>query len=254
MNRPELTAEKFIKNPFSDDSTSRLYKTGDLARYLADGNIEFMGRLDNQVKIRGYRIEPGEIEAALAQHRAVQNSVVILREVAPTDKRLVAYVVLHENATVESKQLRAYLKEKLPDYMVPSAFVVLDSLPLTASGKVDRRALPAPDGSRPDLAEAYLAPRNRTEELLAKIWAEVLKLERIGIHDNFFELGGHSLLATQVASRIREVLRIELPLRAMFETPTVAGLSNHIEAPRCARDEYRREIREAAEQTEETIV
>ena len=130
----------------------------------------------------------------------------------------------------------------------------LDSLPLTASGKVDRRALPAPDGSRPDLAEAYLAPRNRTEELLAKIWAEVLKLERIGIHDNFFDLGGHSLLATQVASRIREVFRIELPLRALFETPTVAGLSNHIEATRCARDEYRREIREAAEQTEETIL
>lgn len=253
-DRPELTEEKFIANPFSDDSTSRLYKTGDLARYLADGNIEFMGRLDNQVKIHGYRIEPSEIEAALAQHRAVQNSVVMQREVAPTDKRLVAYVVLRENATVEGKQLRAYLKEKLPDYMVPSAFVFLDSLPLTVSGKVDRRALPAPDGSRPDLAEAYLAPRNGTEELLAKIWAEVLKLERIGIHDNFFDLGGHSLLATQVASRIREALRIELPLRAMFETPTVAGLSNHIEAPRCARDEYRREIREAVDQTEETIV
>ena len=254
LDQPELSREKFISNPFIKEPGARLYKTGDLARYHADGNIQFVGRIDDQVKVRGFRIEPGEIETILCRHPEVLECVVSAREDATGGKRLVAHIVAGTAHDLDSRKLRDFLKEKLPEYMIPNAFVFLDSLPLTASGKVDRRALPAPDGSRPDLAEAYLAPRNRTEELLAKIWAEVLKLERIGIHDNFFDLGGHSLLATQVASRIREVLRIELPLRAMFETPTVAGLSNHIEAPRCARDEYRREIREAVDQTEETIV
>ena len=254
LDQPELSREKFISNPFIKEAGARLYKTGDLARYHADGNIQFVGRIDDQVKVRGFRIEPGEIETILCRHPEVLECVVSAREDATGGKRLVAHIVAGTAHDLDSRKLRDFLKEKLPEYMIPNAFVFLDSLPLTASGKVDRRALPASDGSRPDLAEAYLAPRNRTEELLAKIWAEVLKLERIGIHDNFFDLGGHSLLATQVASRIREALRIELPLRAMFETPTIAGLSNHIEAPRCARDEHRREIREAAEQTEETIV
>jgi amino acid adenylation domain-containing protein len=254
LSHSDFSREKFISNPFIKEPGARLYRTGDLARYLADGNIQFVGRIDDQVKVRGFRIEPGEIETILCRHPEVLESVVSAREDGIGEKSLVAYIVSGTDHDLNSGRLWDFLKEKLPEYMIPNAFVFLDSLPLTASGKVDRRALAAPDGSRPDLAAAYLAPRNRTEELLAKIWAEVLKLERIGIHDNFFDLGGHSLLATRVASRIREALRIELPLRAMFETPTVAGLSNHIEAPRCARDEYRREIREAVDQTEETIV
>jgi acyl-coenzyme A synthetase/AMP-(fatty) acid ligase/acyl carrier protein len=254
LDQPELSREKFISNPFIKKPGARLYKTGDLARYHADGNIQFVGRIDDQVKVRGFRIEPGEIETILCRHPEVLECVVSAREDATGGKRLVAHIVAGTAHDLDSRKLRDFLKETLPEYMIPNAFVFLDSLPLTASGKVDRRALPAPDGSRPDLAEAYLAPRNRTEELLAKIWAEVFKLERIGIHDNFFDLGGHSLLATQVASRIREALRIELPLRAMFETPTVAGLSNYIEAPRCAGDEHQRAIQEVAEQTEETIL
>jgi FkbM family methyltransferase len=545
LHSPDLTAAKFIPNPFSDEPGARLYKTGDRAQYLPDGSIEFLGRADHQVKIRGHRIEPGEIEAALREHPDIRESVVEVRQDEAGDKRLIAYVVarpdraptvggkpryrlpngaavaqlnknetdyiyqeiferqaylrhgitikdgdcifdvganiglftvfankvatrprvysfepnpavyeiLHANAALygsdvrvfncglsnEAKRnpftffpgfsllsgfyadaqadkevvktfmlnqhkaglaemaelveqadailaerfephtfdaelrtmssiieqedikridllkinvekseldvlsgikdhdwqkikqivlevdvkenlriitglleqhgyeyaveqdnllegtslcyvyalrpsndsvlireqpngthvqpvpvlntdllsaadLRDFLLHKLPDHMVPSVYTFLDALPLTPNGKVDRRALPAPDGSRPDLAEAYLAPRNRTEELLAKIWAEVLKLERIGIHDNFFDLGGHSLLATRVVSRIREVFRIDLALRALFEKPTVAGLSNHIEAIRCAGDEHQRAIQEVAEQTEETIL
>jgi aspartate racemase len=254
LNRPELTKEKFIVNHFGNDSKSRLYRTGDLARYLADGSLEFLGRNDDQVKIRGYRIELNEIEVTVEQHPSVREAVVIAREDVAGNKRLVVYVIARPVQHLTPQQLRDYLKEKLPEYMIPNVFVFLDSLPLTASGKVDRRALPAPDGSRPELAEAYVAPRNVTEKLLTTIWAEVLKLEEVGIHDNFFELGGHSLLATRVVSRIREVFQIELALRALFETPTVAGLSNRIEAVRCAGDEHQPAIREGAEQTEETIL
>ena len=220
LNHPELTAEKFIPNPFSEDPGSRLYKTGDLARYLADGNIEFLGRIDTQVKIRGFRIELGEIEAVLMQHRAVGEAVVIAREDARGDKTLVAYVVNHED--VPPSELRSFLKGKLPEYMLPSAIVVLDRLPLSPNGKLDRKALPAPEYRS---EEAFVAPRTPNEQTLAAIWAEVLKLEKIGIHDNFFDLGGHSLLATQLISRIRDAFQIELPLRALFESPTVAGLS-----------------------------
>ena len=180
--------------------------------------------------------------------------MVSAREDGIGEKSLVAYIVSGTDHDLNSGRLRDFLKEKLPEYMIPNAFVFLDSLPLTASGKVDRRALPAPDRSRPELVEAYLAPRNQTEELLTKIWTEVLKLERIGIHDNFFDLGGHSLLATRVVSRIREIFRIDLALRALFEMPTVASLSKHIETILCAGDEHQRAIQDGVEQTEETIL
>ncbi|HEY1235680.1 MAG TPA: amino acid adenylation domain-containing protein, partial [Candidatus Binatia bacterium] len=233
LNQPELTAEKFIEHSFHGETASRLYKTGDRARYLSDGTIEFLGRLDDQVKIRGYRVEPGEIEAALAQHRAVQSAVVMVRELAPMDKRLVSYVVVHENATLESKELRAYLKDRLPDYMVPSVFVFLDGLPLTTNGKLDRARLPTPEFAH---RGEHVAPRTPVEERLARIWADLLRLDRVGADDNFFDLGGHSLLATQVVSRIAEAFRIALPCRALFERPTVAELSSHIEEIRAGED------------------
>ncbi|BAZ25556.1 amino acid adenylation domain-containing protein [Kalymmatonema gypsitolerans NIES-4073] len=229
LNRPELTAEKFIRNPFSQEKGSRLYKTGDLARYLPDGNIDYIGRIDNQVKIRGFRIELGEIEAVLRQHPSVLQAVVIAREDVPGDKRLVAYVVVTpEDVPPSLSELRHFLKEQLPDYMVPTAFVFLDTLPLTPNGKIDRRALPAPDTSDFISDNNFVAPRNSTEEVLAAIWAQVFGLERVGIHDNFFELGGHSLLATQVISRIRQALGVEIPIQLLFETPTIADIATAI--------------------------
>ncbi|HUZ95886.1 MAG TPA: amino acid adenylation domain-containing protein [Edaphobacter sp.] len=228
LNRPELTAEKFIPDPFSTEPGARLYKTGDFARYLRNGNIEFLGRADHQVKIRGFRIELGEIEAALGQHQAVRQAVVLLREDAPGEKRLVAYVIAESTAD----ELRRSLKDKLPDHMVPAVFVLLDAFPLLYTGKIDRRALPAPDKARPELTKAFVAPRTPTEELLAEIWAQLLGIKLIGIHDNFFDLGGHSLLATQAASRMREAFEVEIPLRRLFEAPTVAGLAESIEAAR----------------------
>src|SRR5215813_13196004 len=239
LNRPELTAERFVPHPFSTDPDARLYRTGDLARYRSDGNIEFLGRVDNQVKIRGFRVELGEIESALGQHPAVCEAVVLAREDDPDDpltsprtgKRLVAYVIANDGSPFHN-ELGSFLKQKLPDYMVPSAFVLLDAFPLTANGKIDRKALPAPDHSRREVEEGYQAPRTPAEEMLVEIWAEVLKLESIGVHDNFFDLGGHSLLATQVISRIRGSFQVEVPLRALFESPTVAGLAGHIEEAR----------------------
>ncbi|MEI2579470.1 non-ribosomal peptide synthase/polyketide synthase [Scytonema sp. PRP1] len=227
LNRPELTNEKFIPNPFAKAGESRLYKTGDLARYLPDSNIEYLGRIDNQVKIRGFRIELGEIEALLSQHEDVQASCVITREDIPGQKHLVAYVVPQKQVIPTSDELRQFLKAKLPDYMVPNAFVILEALPLTPNGKVDRRALPAPDLDS-EIADKFVAPRNSIEEKIALIWSQVLRLERVGIDDNFFELGGHSLLATQVISRLQEALQISLPLRSLFESPTVAQLSEVI--------------------------
>ena len=206
----------------------RLYRTGDLARWRADGELEYLGRLDHQVKIRGYRIELGEIEAALTQHSKVQQAVVVAREDAAGDKRLVAYVVGADGSAVEATQLRDHLKRSLPEYMVPSAYVVLEALPLTPNGKIDRRALPAPEGDALVRGE-YVAPRNPTEELLASIWCEVLKLDRVGVHDNFFELGGHSLLAMRVMARIRDTFQIELPLRDIFDSHTIDQIATDIE-------------------------
>ncbi|NTW01287.1 MAG: amino acid adenylation domain-containing protein, partial [Oscillochloris sp.] len=220
LNRPELTAERFVER-----EGMRLYRTGDLVRYLSDGNIEFLGRVDQQVKLRGFRIELGEIEAVLGQHPAVRGVIVLAREDTPGDKRLVAYVLAQPDTPADGASLRAYLSQRLPDYMLPSAFVILDAFPLTPSGKVDRRALPAPDAARPELIERYVAPRNPSEAEIATAWADVLGLEQIGIHDNFFELGGHSLLATRLVSRLRSFFHVDLPLRSLFETPTVAGVA-----------------------------
>ena len=225
LNRPGLTAEKFIPNPFSVEPGARIYRTGDQARYRSDGNIEFFGRLDHQVKIRGFRIELGEIELVLGQHPAVEEAVVIAREDVPGDKRLVGYVVASHEPTPTFSELRSFLKEKLPDYMIPTALVFLDLLPLTPNGKVDRRALPVPDSRRPDIEESFAAPRNAVEEALAEIWAEVLRIEKVGIQDNFFEVGGHSLMATQIISRLSDVFQVEIPLRQLFLYPTIAELA-----------------------------
>ena len=229
LNRPDLTAERFIPDPFSGEPEARLYRTGDLARYLPDGNIEFLGRVDYQVKVRGFRVELEEIEAVLSQHPAVRQAVVLAREDEPGEKQLVAYVVPEGEARLDVGVLRGYLKKKLPAYMVPSAYVVLDALPLLPSGKVDRRALPAPEGARLEPETAYVAPRTPVEEVLAELWARTLGVERVGIHDDFFELGGHSLLATRLVSRLRQTFQVEIPLRDLFETPTVAGLAERVE-------------------------
>ena len=232
LNRPELTAEKFIPDPFSSEQGARLYKTGDLSRYLPSGEIEFIGRIDHQVKIRGYRIELGEIEVILSGHETVNESVVIAREDLPGDKRLVGYVVGEPGQTVSISELRTYLQEKLPDYMVPAAFVRLEKLPLTRNGKVDRKALPAPDSKQLEQEHSYVGPRTAMEELLAGIWGIVLGIRQIGVHDDFFNLGGHSLLATQIISRVRRTFEVELPLRALFVSPTIAGLAELIETAR----------------------
>ena len=226
LNRPELTDEKFIPNPFSNEFGSRLYRTGDLARYQPDGNIEFIGRVDHQVKVQGFRIELGDIEAALCQHPAVREAVVIARA-ENGDKRLVAYIV-PTSRSQQIPQLRTFLKEKLPEYMVPTTFVVMEALPLTPNGKIDRRALPAPKQSRPDLETVFVAPRSPVEEQLAHMWAQLLGIEQVGVHDNFFELGGDSLLSTQLLSQVREKFHLELPLLALFQAPRVAGLAQTI--------------------------
>jgi amino acid adenylation domain-containing protein len=236
LNRPELTSQRFIPNPFVGASLmgvqpgKRLYKTGDLARYRADGNIEFLGRIDNQVKIRGFRIELGEIESVLNQHPAVREAVVMVQQDVPDDKHLVAYIVFNEQVNnPKSSELRQFLNEKLPQYMVPSAYVVLDALPLTPNGKVNRRLLPEVDTFNLDTEQNYVAPGTGIEEELAKIWRQILGKQQVGIYDNFFELGGHSLLATQLTSRIRDTFQVELSVRILFEAPTVASLAKHID-------------------------
>jgi amino acid adenylation domain-containing protein len=238
-NRPELTSERFIPHPFAAEPGRRLYRTGDICRYLPDGNLEFLGRTDHQVKIRGFRIELDEIESVLTEHPAVRESMVIAHEAEggefpsrTQEKRLIAYVVGEPAATVTISELRSFVKEKLPEYMVPSAFMLMDSLPLTANGKLDRQALPAPDSCRIEQDELVSLPRTPAEEMLAGIWAEVLKLSTIGIHQNFFDIGGHSLLATQVVSRLNQAFRVDLPLRTLFEAPTVVGLAERVQAIR----------------------
>jgi len=226
LNQPEQTAERFITHPFSKDRNARLYRTGDLARFLPDGNIEFLGRIDHQVKIRGFRVEPAEIEAVLKEHPAVTQSVIVPFEDKSGEKRLAAYVVSAKK--LKAEELRTFLVYRLPDYMVPSAFVVLESLPLTQNGKVDLRALPSPEEAQAQPEREFVSPRNPEEEKLAGIWVEVLKLDRIGVTDNFFELGGHSLLATQIISRIRNTFRVQVPLHSFLETPTIAGLAEKI--------------------------
>ncbi|MBD2625735.1 non-ribosomal peptide synthetase [Trichormus variabilis] len=239
LNRPELTQEKFIQNPFinlqlpAGKFSQRIYKTGDLVRYLPDGDLEFLGRVDNQIKIRGFRIELGEIEATLKENIEVQSAVVIPEE----NQRLAAYIVLNSESNRNQNQqseiinkLRSFCLQKLPNYMVPSAFVLLKALPLTPNGKVDIQALLAIEKTRSGLEKIYVAPRTSEETQLAEIWGKLLGLKQVGIHDNFFELGGHSLIATQIISRIRQIFKVELPLRCLFETPTIAGLAASIQA------------------------
>ncbi|MFL5540370.1 MAG: non-ribosomal peptide synthetase, partial [Longimicrobiaceae bacterium] len=243
LGRPATTAERFVPDPFAAGPGTRLYRTGDRVRWMADGTLEFLGRLDAQVKVRGFRVELGEIEARLADHPEVREAVVLAREDVPGERRLVAYVM----GAAEADALRAHLRQSLPEHMVPAAYVCLEALPLTPNGKVDRKALPAPElGSA---ADRYVAPRTPTEEVLAGIWAEVLRLERVGVEESFFELGGHSLLATRVVSRVRDVFAIELPLRALFESPTVAGLALQVEKLVLARVEES-ELADALEQLE----
>ncbi|HYH46260.1 MAG TPA: condensation domain-containing protein, partial [Thermoanaerobaculia bacterium] len=250
FDRPDLTAERFVPNAWEAGARgsdrngglgARLYRTGDLVRWLAGGDLEFLGRIDHQVKVRGFRIELGEIEAALLSYPDIREAVVLAREDRASDLRLVAYVVGREGAVppsadlrdrLESATLRAHLRTRLPEYMIPSAFVELERLPLSPNGKIDRKALPAPDA--PAGSAAFDAPRGPVEELVAGIWREILGTEHIGIHTSFFELGGHSLLATRVVSRLRETLGVELPLRRLFEAPTVAGLAAEVEAARAA--------------------
>ncbi|BBU62179.1 non-ribosomal peptide synthetase [Methylosinus sp. C49] len=233
LQRPDLTAASFAPDPFGPAGT-RLYRTGDLGRYRPDGVIEFLGRVDHQVKIRGHRIEPGEVEARLSAHPLVRAASVVARPAGPGLYRLVAYLV-GRLGDVDADELRRHLRQTLPDYMIPSAFVPLDALPLTPNGKVDRKALPEPDLAH--LARRFVAPRNQTENILAKIWADVLRLPDVGVHDNFFELGGHSLLATRIASRIRTAFEMEIPLRALFEAQTIAEMAEMVNASRVLRDE-----------------
>ena len=230
--RPELTAEKFIPDPFGGEAGARMYRTGDKGKFLPDGNIEFMGRIDFQVKLRGFRIELGEIESGLARHPDIDHAVVIVREDTPGDKRLVAYYTLEREPAPGLSALKSFLLEKLPDYMIPNAFVRLEEIPLTPNGKVDRKALPKPDEKDFGAMESYVAPRNESEEKMAAVWAEVLGLEKVGVNNNFFDLGGHSLLATQLISRVRETFDLDIPLRSIFEHPTVAGLAEKIEIAR----------------------
>ena len=223
LNHPELTAERFIPHPFSSDLGARLYKSGDSVRYRTDGNLEYMGRLDHQVKLRGVRIELGEIEAALAQYPAVREAVVV-REDIPGEPHLVAYVVASQEPGPSLRELRRFLTKKLPSTMVPAAFVILQTLPLTPSGKVNRQALPLPGTLRPALEDPYVAPCCPVEQQVAALWCHLLGLEQVGIHDSFFELGGHSLLAMQLLSRVRDTIRVQISLLSFFEAPTVAGM------------------------------
>ncbi|HEU4559344.1 MAG TPA: amino acid adenylation domain-containing protein, partial [Longimicrobium sp.] len=228
LDRPGQTAERFVPDPFSTAPGARMYRTGDRLRWRGERKLEFVGRQDEQVKIRGFRIEPGEVESVLSSHAAVREARVVVREDVPGDRRLVAYVV----GQVEAEEVRAYLRGSLPEYMLPAAFVFLAALPLTPNGKVDIKALPAPELASAE--ERYVAPRTAVEEVLAGIWAEVLRLERVGVEESFFDLGGHSLLATRVVSRVRQLFGVEVPLRALFEGPTVAELARRVEEMRRA--------------------
>jgi amino acid adenylation domain-containing protein len=230
LGQAEKTAERFVRNPFSNDAKAKMYRTGDLARYGEDGNLEFLGRGDDQVKVRGFRIELGEIEAVLGRHAAVKQAFVLAKEDAQGEKRLLGYVVASKDAAANfsGEELRTYLKQELPEYMVPQAIVILPKLPLNANGKIDRKALPEPDQAQP---KTYLAPRSESERTITEIWAEVLRKpkDRISVDDNFFDLGGHSLLATQVISRIRSRFRVEIAMRSVFEQPTIEGLALAVE-------------------------
>jgi acyl carrier protein len=226
--QPGLTAERFLPHPYSAEAGARLYRTGDVGRYLKDGNIKHLGRLDDQVKLRGFRIELGEIEAVLSQHPAVLQALLMVREDQPGDKRLACYIVAEPETQPDIKELRQFLRNKLPDHMIPTAFVMLESLPVNSHGKVERSALPAPDGLRPELDAPYVVPRTEAERNIAEIWQEVLRLEAVGIFDNFFDLGGHSLLMIQVHDKLRERFKFEVSMVELFEYPSINTLAEHL--------------------------
>jgi acyl carrier protein len=228
LNRPELTAERFIDDPFSEIPDARMYKSGDLARYREDGALEFFGRADDQVKVHGYRIELGEIEAVLAAHPGVKSCAVVAREDEPGTKRLVGYLVSKDGEALASAELRDFLNTSLPDYMVPTQFVVLDTLPLTPNGKVDRKALPAPSTWAAGGGKGG-APQTQTQKAIAEIWRDLLKVDDIGIDDDFFDLGGHSLAATALIQRLRSTFGVDLRLASLFDRPTIAGLSEAVD-------------------------
>jgi amino acid adenylation domain-containing protein len=228
LHRPDLTAERFLPHPFDTRPGARLYRTGDTGRYLDKGEIEYLGRVDQQVKVRGYRIELGEIEAVLREHPSVQQAAVLIREDIRGDKKLIAYLVFHPGSATIVVELQTHVRRKLPAYMVPAEFIEIDELPLTPSGKLNHRALPEPQHLRPDLQVPFVAPSTLIEEALADIWSEVLDVKSVGVHDSFFELGGHSLLATQLISRAEEAFGVKIPLRTLFEGPTVSHLALHI--------------------------
>jgi amino acid adenylation domain-containing protein len=260
LNRPELTADRFVPDPFSKRAGARLYRTGDLVRYLPNGEVDFLGRIDQQVKIRGYRIELGEIEAVLREHPGVvETAVVPLPQGNGAEtggdglgrsQRLVAYVVPKEKPGPDANTLRALLRQKLPEYMVPAAFVSLDALPLTPSGKVDRRALPAPNGHAPN-GRQYVAPRTPTEKMLAGLWGELLGIQQVSADDNFFDLGGHSLLATQLISRLQETNHVEMPVRALFEAPVLSELGREIDSLQQSRSSELDTIMQALKQVQD---
>jgi long-subunit acyl-CoA synthetase (AMP-forming) len=228
MNRPDLNKDRFIADPFSGQIDSRLYKTGDLARYRKDGILEYFGRVDNQVKVRGYRIELGEIEATLASDPRVKSCAVLVREDEPGNKQLVGYVVPREGQAPTAEEMQQFVKQKLPEYMAPSQFVFMDSIPLTTNGKVDRKALPAPTYGNISEGKDFAAPHTETEKAIADIWSKLMKLERIGIHDDFFDFGGHSLMAMKMVSQIEERFGVNLPLAEFLEEPTIAGLAKKV--------------------------
>lgn len=228
VNRPGMTARSFVPHPFSDEPGARLYKSGDLARYRRDGTIEFLGRTDHQVKVRGFRIELGEVEAALERHPALRQVVVLAREDEGDDERLVAYIVPNEFPIPPVPELRCFLGERLPEYMIPSSFVTMEALPLTASGKVDRKALPVPEGARPDLGSTYVEPRTEMERKLAIVWRQVLGVGKVGINDNFFDMGGHSLMLAKVYDRVQELVEKELSMVELFRYPTIAALAEYL--------------------------
>jgi acyl carrier protein len=240
LGRPELTAEMFVPHPYSTNPGARLYRTGDLVRYLSDGNLDFLKRRDHQVKIRGFRVELGEIKAALDQYWAIIESVVIDRDDLGGGTRLVGYIVPEEGVEPTTAELYAFLKEKIPTYMIPSIFVTIDKIPLTPNGKVNRRELPVPEFNDDAATASFVAPRTPVEETLAGIWCETLGVSQVGVESNFFNLGGHSLLATRVISQIREKFGVELPLRVLFESPTIAALAQHLDTAQSKDTELQR--------------
>jgi len=246
LSRPELTAKKFIHHPFDGDADTRLYRTGDCARRRPDGSIELLGRFDHQVKVRGFRIELGEIESVLQQAPGVREAVVVVREDLPGDHRLAAYLTTYRQTTVSINELRAFLHDKLPDYMVPSTFVMLDALPLTPNGKVDRRALPAPESHRPDLKATFVDPGAGVEQTIAAIWREVLSVAKPGANDNFFDLGGHSLHLVRVQTRLREQLGLDIPVLKLFQYPTIRSLARSLSEER-TEEQFARKINERAQ-------